>query len=452
MRKNNEITLADIPLNPSVELERQVVYDAVSNPSEIGAVTAQINDTMFTDDDLRKIWNTVAKMYEEGQVIDPTSVAQRCGVEMFMRNIMQHKVTVSSIVAVEEHAALLRASAARRRMYFAALQLMQLSTKPEVTEDEVYLSAENFASHVQLGFDIQGARSLADTLNGVAEDIQKRLEVENAGGHYYCPTGFNMLDPTVDGGWAPGQLVLLAARPGVGKTAFMLQMAKAAAEARFPVQIFSLEMTEIDLGYRMLYSTNLAAPRELRRGTPDWETFEKAVAQLAGLPIYIDDFSRNLKDILARMAIAVKRGRCKVAFIDYLGYIRGREDRNANLAQRIGEITAELKAAAKRLGIPVVLLCQLNRDSIRGNRPPELYDLRDSGAIEQDADIALMLQRMGEDRVDMWVRKNRRGRINFRIEMETNNTYSAFDCLQLVREDYEAYEDEDEQPTDNLPF
>lgn len=450
MKHNDKITLAEIPLNPSTDLERQVVYDAIQTPSEVGTLTAQINETMFTDDALRTIWNTLVKMYETGQPIDATSVAQRCGVEMFIQNIMAHKIVPSGLVAVEEHAILLRAAAARRRLYYSCLEVLQKAVRPEVTEEDVYLAAEAFATQVQQGFDIKGEKNLGQILNDVADDIQHRLEVERSGGHYYCPSGFHMLDPTVDGGWAPGQLILLAARPGVGKTAFMLQMAKAAAEAKFPVQVFSLEMTDIDLGYRMLYSTNRTTPKELRRGIPDWDVFEQAVGGLQDLPIFVDDFSRNLKDILARMAVAVKRGRCKVAFIDYLGYIRGKEDKNSNLAQRIGEITAELKAAAKRLGIPIVLLCQLNRDSIRGNRPPELYDLRDSGAIEQDADIALMLQRMDEDRVDMWVRKNRRGRINFRIELQTNNTYTAFDCLRLVREDYTAEDVETE--TDNNPL
>lgn len=115
-----------------------------------------------------------------------------------------------------------------------------------------------------------------------------------------------------------------------------------------------------------------------------------------------------------------------MAFIDYLGLIRADGYGNEKLYQTIGRITGAMKVTAKQAKIPIVLLCQLNRESAKSGRAPELYDLRDSGSIEQDADIVLMLENTEEGDVNMWVRKNRQGRRDFAVVLSPNGTYSDF--------------------------
>ena len=244
------------------------------------------------------------------------------------------------------------------------------------------------------------------------------------------PTGIQQLDYITYGGFNAGNLVILAARPSVGKTAIMLQMAKAAAFTGKNVNLFNLEMTNTELAQRLLFSTGHLAPLQVARGEVEWSSFELAASRFAGKPMYLNDSSRTLEEIRARIVMNVQAGKCDVAFIDYLGLIK-KNSNNKTMAQAIGEITNELKNLALSCKIPIVLLCQLNRVSASEKRPPEMHDLRDSGDIEQDADIILMLERPQEDEsgraVNVWVRKNRQGAAgNVKIELVANETYTKF--------------------------
>jgi len=148
----------------------------------------------------------------------------------------------------------------------------------------------------------------------------------------------------------------------------------------------------------------------------------------------INDKAKSLDEICTKVMLDAQTGKTDVAFIDYLGLIRY-YNRRMTQAQIIGEITARLKTIAKECNIPVVLLCQLNRESVRENRPPQLQDLRDSGSIEQDADVVIMLERPRDDmgtvedgKINVWVRKNRNGKCNFDtpILLLGNSSYSQF--------------------------
>ena len=141
-------------------------------------------------------------------------------------------------------------------------------------------------------------------------------------------------------------------------------------------------------------------------------------------PNLVNDHSRDLADIVTRMTILARRGQCDIAFVDYLGLINT-ADKKIPLYQQIAEITGTLKVTAKRLRIPIVLLCQLNRDAAKDDCDPDLYHLRDSGSIEQDADIVLMLRR-NQDDLQVLVRKNRHGDSNLRITIATNETRTNY--------------------------
>ena len=183
-------------------------------------------------------------------------------------------------------------------------------------------------------------------------------------------------------------------------------------------------MMREEIGHRMLYSTERIDSFQVWSGNMDWNGFEEAVAAMGSLPILVNDHSRNLTELVTRMTVLARQGRCDVAFVDYLGLINP-TDRRIPLYQQIAEVTGTMKATAKRLGIPIVLLCQLNRDAAKEDTDPDLYHLRDSGSIEQDADVVLMLRRNG-DNLDLLVRKNRHGDSNLRITLETNATRTNY--------------------------
>jgi replicative DNA helicase len=166
----------------------------------------------------------------------------------------------------------------------------------------------------------------------------------------------------------------------------------------------------------------------------NWEKYEEAVAMAVHQNLRINDKAKSLDELCTKIMLDAQTGQCDVAFIDYLGLIN-HDDRRKTLAQIIGDITKRLKNVAGECNIPVVLLAQLNRESAKENRSPQLTDLRDSGSIEQDADVVLMLERprdeMGvveDNKIDMWVRKNRGGKCNFdeAIHLIGNESYSQF--------------------------
>ena len=175
-------------------------------------------------------------------------------------------------------------------------------------------------------------------------------------------------------------------------------------------------------------------PYEISSGFVNEYGYGPAQQEIRSLPLYINDESRTLAGILSRITAAVTKERCSIAFIDYLGLIKVDESGRMPLNQQIDMATRELKNAAKRCKIPIVLLCQLNREAAKEDGSPQLYHLKDSGGIEQNADIVLMLEQ--EKRIDgesderpninIWVRKNRQYRRDICIKVQPNSTYSSF--------------------------
>ena len=469
MVKKNE-QLIDTMLPETAALERAVLSDAVNAPHALGDIIPIVHEDFFTSEKRKDIWRTLVKYYNEGRSIDYFSVTNAIGIDLFQSEILnQANNSTGSGAFCMEDAAALRNAASQRRAYIAASAFIRRAVAPGVTEMDILASAEQLTREIEGPSPLMEDETLGHAIMRVADEIEQKEKLAREGKMVNIPTGFEPLDGATYGGFSAPKIVILAARPSVGKTAIMLHMAKAAARAGNPVAMFSLEMTNTELASRYLYSTGRVIPRDVANGCVDWDAFNEAQGELDDLPICLDDFSRSLDDIVARMTQMVKRGKCKIAFIDYLGLFRDcYDDGNRKLYQTIGKITGTLKAVAKRLGIPIVLLCQLNRDQAKDGREPELYDLRDSGSIEQDADIVLMLQSHqkgdpikveGEPivkdylTIQVFVRKNRHGRKDWSFLLRPNDTYSDFTVEQgiigelpgdrLLPEDYDK---NDSQP------
>ena len=427
MNMRNELHLADLPMPNTATIERQVLSDIVHSPELIPEVQGLVRKDFFTNPARARIWDSIMALFNQGEGIDLPSVYSRAGKD-FLDEVISHTLESSTPTVVYSHARLLRDAAVRRCGYISAVRFVQSCTDGEKGEEDVLAGIQQIKQDVEGLFPAVTETRLEKVINGIADDIQERAALKQKGLSDRISTGFPSLDWLTYQGWGPGQLVILAARPSVGKTAIMLQMAKAAARCCAPTMVFSLEMTEAELGQRMLYSTGFVKPKEVMSGKVDWSSFENAAGELSPLPVFINDTSRNLQEIVSKITIAHQRGMCGIAFIDYLGLIQ--TGTNLPLTQAISLITGELKATAKRLKIPIVLLCQLNRLMARENRPPELYDLRDSGSIEQDADIVLMLEPMpgiGEiPDLKIWLRKNRQYQKDISLLVRPNDSYTNF--------------------------
>lgn len=220
-----------------------------------------------------------------------------------------------------------------------------------------------------------------------------KIEKASLSGHLAgITTGNSELDQLM-GGWMAGELTILAARPGMGKTARALNFAKSAAKMGNMVLFFSLEMTKHSLHNRMIADQKNIYGDKLRKGNIsefDWSQINAAINEMSSLPIIIDDMAGRTINDIRRVSLKKKP---KIIIIDYLQLIYGETSKD-NRDQEIGKITRGLKRLAKELDVPIILLSQLNREvEKRTDRRPKLADLRDSGNIEQDADIVATLYR-----------------------------------------------------------
>lgn len=428
--KKHPVEELDIPC--STEIELTLLSELIQTPENIETATAIINQSMFSDERLAEVWRIITQMDTDRELIDFTTISGRIPKDTLLELISpKYGVGIGSVFTIREHCAALRNAAIRRKMFLSAWRMVQESTNNAVDINELLAMpgalSESIVNDIVTNNSVMG---ISDVMTRLATSIEQAQINSSQGKRSRIPTGFSFLDALTFSGFNPGNLVILAARPSVGKTAIMLQMATAASRAGFAADIYSLEMTNEELAQRMVLSTGFVTQGQIAAGSVDWESFEKANGIISKMPLYLNDSARTLEDITTDIVANHRRGRCDIAFIDYLGLIQGNNPRQP-LYQAIGERTARLKHLAKECRIPIVLLCQLNRVLEGENRPPELYDLRDSGSIEQDADIVLMLERASHDLADkdvnLWVRKNRQGKAgNVMIPLTANDSFTAF--------------------------
>ncbi len=238
---------------------------------------------------------------------------------------------------------------------------------------------------------------LVKTINRI-EDMRNRQE-EITG----VPTGFPSLDKLTYG-WQPTDLIILAARPSVGKTAFALNLARTAAlhaDKPTAVGFFSLEMSSSQLVQRILSAESEIHLEKIARGKLEEhemkQLYKKGIDKLSKAPIYIDDSAAlNIFELRAKCRRLKNKHNIGIIIIDYLQLMSGSADRNSNREQEISKISRDLKGLAKELQVPIIALSQLSREVEKrkeGNKIPQLSDLRESGAIEQDADMVMFLYR-----------------------------------------------------------
>lgn len=427
MKKEPTPIIFDTPIPDTADAERMVLADAICAPDTFGDIAQIVTADCFTAPSRSNLWDILTQRYNAGQDISENAILTTAQQD-YITEIMPkaHEAGMRSIIP--EHAFTLRDGAAKRRAYAAAASFLAQAVAPHSSEQDILAYCEQFKQAVEGPSPICAELTLAEVLKDVRDEAKKVQQAAMTGKTIRVTTGFKYMDAALNGGFKAGQLVILAARPSVGKTALMLQLARAAARGGNAAQIFSLEMPATELGERMLFSTGEVRPYAYHHGEVEWRAYDRGEQTLLPLEIYINDFTNSLDGIVARMTQAVKKGRCKIVFIDYLGLMQDALNfGNAKLYQVIGRITGTLKAVSKRLQIPIVLLCQLNRDQAREGRAPELYDLRDSGSIEQDADVVLMLENdIEHGRLKAHLRKNRGGKKEITFVLLPNDTFSAF--------------------------
>lgn len=424
-RHNGGAAPESAPLLNTLDYELQVIADMVRFPHLLPEARKALGAQAFSDKDCAAAWKTLGGMFDLGETIDLVTFKTRVGGDLFRRVMGVMLRDPGSEVAAASHCLALKGESLRRRLMIFAYETLQAAGDHSRSVDDLLGLPDKLAEAVSsAGMGGTGAVMARDAINSLAEDIGKRASGESRA----IPTGFAQLSQMLYGGFGAGQLIVVAARPSVGKTAVMLQMARAAAAAGRPTLVFSLEMTKEELAQRLILSAGTLSGWDVASGRLDWQEFENCAKPYARMPFYIDDSARSIDAITAEITLMKQKGLCDIAFIDYLGLIPTDPSSRANLSQLIGDLTRKLKNTAKACGLPIVLLSQLNRASVMENRPPVLRDLRDSGSIEQDADIVLMLEKteIGEYPLRMWTRKIRNGKAEACINLMPNGTYTDF--------------------------
>jgi replicative DNA helicase len=388
----------------NIEAEQSVLGAILLENESLPSAMGLLKPEDFYKDSHRKIFAAMLDLYEKNEPIDLITLTEQMEKKAQLEEIggaayLSALVNlVPTSANVKYHAKIVKEKAILRNLILTATEIIQMGYDPDVSGQDLNELLDR-AETKMFGISEKMIKSsyihVKDVLKDTIELVDKlfnRKELITG-----LPTGFTDLDVETTG-FHPGDLVVVGARPGMGKTAFCLNIAAhVGVEVKSPVAIFSLEMTKEQLVLRMVCSDGEVDSKSVRSGYHSKEDYRKlvnAAGRLADATIYIDDSFNSVLDIRAKSRRLKAEHGLGLIIVDYLQLMSG----VGNYSQReqvISDISRSLKALAKDLSVPVIVISQLNRScELRGeNKRPIIADLRESGAIEQDADVILFLYR-----------------------------------------------------------
>lgn len=405
---NNELEFANIAEPYNMAAEQAALGAAIQDAETIlPDMVLTLKPEMFYAKENGEIFAEMNRMLNEGIPVDAVTLLDAVvmahifpSTEAAKAYLMQLSLATPGRENADHHAKIVRDKYTQREIIKTARKMMKQSSDQE-DADLVLEGAEQQLMEIRSS---QGSNVLKPFAEAVLESINtlEKLGGEDAAKYAGVPTGYKYLD-TVLTGLGRSDLVILAARPGMGKTSFALNIATNVAKLKkIPTAVFSLEMSMEQLTNRILSSEAAIDSHAFRTGAltqNDWDDLAHVTDMLHSMPLYMDDSSgitvSEMKAKIKRLNQNPEREPIGLVIIDYLQLMTSGK-RTENRVQEISDITRNLKIMAKELDVPVVALSQLSRaaeKSGRADHRPQLSDLRDSGSIEQDADIVLFLYR-----------------------------------------------------------
>lgn len=358
----------------------------------------------FYDKKHQEIYAAIYTLFQNSEPTDLLTVSAQLrkdgklevvGGDFYLINLTQK---VASSAHIEYHARIILQKYIQRKLISISSDIIENAYDETIDVFDLLDLAEGKLFEVTQG----NLKKGSEDAGGLVQQALKKIEeISEGGGMSGLQTGFTKLD-ALTSGWQPSDLVIIAARPGMGKTAFVISMAKnMSIDFGYPVALFSLEMSSVQLIMRMISSETGLPSEKLRKGNlepHEWEQLNVKVKQLSDAPLYIDDTpSLSIFDLRAKARRLVSQHGVRIIIIDYLQLMTagGSGKGGGNREQEISTISRNLKALAKELEVPVIALSQLSRavETRGGSKRPLLSDLRESGAIEQDADIVSFIFR-----------------------------------------------------------
>ena len=416
----------------NLEAERAVLGAAILSKNALGTAIEILKPDDFYDVNNKIAYEILMAMYLADKPVDFVTVSEelkakgffeRLGGQPFLAELMSDITTTAN---VNYHADIVREHAIRRKLIEAGDKIISLASQIETPTKEIISEIEKLIFEASQNKSSSDFRHVRDIISPVFVNIEDRFKRSDTFSSGY-PSGFSDLDGFT-GGFQPGSLNIIAARPSMGKTAFALNIAQFGGnEQNYPVLIFSLEMPAEQLVLRMLAAESRVNLSELNTGTFNTESFKyarEACDVLAKRNIFInDDSGLTAVDFRTRCRrFKTKHPDLALIIVDYLQLMNtGSTNKNDGRQQEVAEISRMLKAVARELNCPVIALSQLSRAAEqRTEKKPQLSDLRDSGAIEQDADVVMLMFREDyyseneqndtqDSKADIRVAKNRNG-------------------------------------------
>ena len=410
---NEPLNMEQIP-----EIQRAMPFSNEAEQSVLGAmfldkdcipdVIAKVRPADFYIERHKELFEAIVELYNLGKPVDLVALKEQLTVRGTLEKIggIEFVVEVANLVpstdSVTYYAEIVRDKAVLRRLIKLSESIASSCYRGDDETDDILAKAQQGIIDITQGRTTKGLVPISRYLNDSFELLNKlshRSETITG-----IPTGFVDVDKRT-AGLHSAELIVLAARPGMGKTSFVLNIAKnAAIKSKKNVAVFSLEMPGIQLANRLLSSEAKINSERIKKGDlrdEDWVRLAQAIEVLSKSGIFVDDTSNmTATEIGARCRKLMLEKGLDLVIIDYLQLMSGSGKHGANRQQEIQEISRTLKILANDLNIPIIALSQLSRSSDKEKREPILSDLRDSGAIEQDADIVIFLHREGAYKED----------------------------------------------------
>ncbi|MGN0525936.1 MAG: replicative DNA helicase [Acutalibacteraceae bacterium] len=443
-------SLEGLSLPYSLETEQAVIGSVLINPECVTTVLSQVKPEYFYMPQHKAIIDAVMILDSLGSRIDALTILDKLNSsdsfdkESGKKYLFELAQSVPSAANVENYCKIVREKYFLRSLITTSNEIIESATNGDAEADKILDSAEQKIYDIRKGKMTGSFQRLSDVISAEVYPNLVNITSENAEEFKGIPTGFSKLDE-ITSGLNRSDLVLIGARPAMGKTSFALNIARNVAFSGKKVVFFSLEMSNEQLAARVLSTEARVEGNKLRSGnisSDEWVRLAEATDRLTRCELYFDDTSSiTVPEIKSKLRRA-KNVDCVI--IDYLGLMNSAVKKE-NRVQEVTEITRSLKMLAKDMKIPVVCCCQLSRGPEKNGKSsnrPMLSDLRDSGSIEQDADIVMMLYREGyyknskdnaEDvdmsKADVDVAKNRHGPTD-RVRLHWDGQYTLFSTLE----------------------
>jgi len=386
----------------AVDLEEAVLGALMLDKEPLTDVVDILKPESFYKEDHQIIYKAIIELFQHSEPIDILTVTQQLKKTGELENIggplyiAQLTNRVASSANVEFHARIIAQKHIQRELIKISSDTIKDAYDETIDVFDLLDSAESKLFEVAEGNIRKSYDDMDKLLHKAIKQLEKISQQEGTSG---VPTGFANLD-RVTGGFQPSDMIVLAARPGMGKTAFVLSLARnAAVDFKKPIAVFSLEMSSLQLVNRLISSETEINAEKLKKGNLEnweWEQLNAKIGKLSNAPIYINDTpGLSVFELRAQCRRLKADKDIQMVIIDYLQLMSGSAETKGNREQEISTISRAIKGIAKELNVPVIALSQLSRavETRGGDKRPQLSDLRESGAIEQDADMVMFIYR-----------------------------------------------------------